>query len=65
MIIPKAHNGDIYSCEWNHINKALFASSGNDMCGRITDFNKPTNFTFLKGHIGPVNQITWHPTQYS
>ena len=54
----------MYCCEWNHISKTIFASCGNDAAVRITDFNKVEAGILLKGHMGPINQVAWHPTQY-
>ena len=61
----KEHTGEVYGCEWNHINKRKILSASYDRTIKLWDINMVTGSEKTFAHDFVVYQAIWHPTHES
>lgn len=60
----KEHSGEVFGCEWNHINKGKILSASYDRTIKLWDITAPASLaTFTHDFV--VYQAIWHPTHES
>lgn len=65
MRVFKEHKGEVFGCEWNHINKRKILSASYDATVKLWDINMVTGSDATFSHDAIVHQAIWHPTHDS
>ena len=56
------HQGEVFSCDWNHINKRQFLSASYDRSIKLWDVDSFASIaTYMHAFVAYSAQ--WHPTQ--
>lgn len=61
----KEHTGEVFSVEWNHLNKRKILSASYDRSIKVWDAQNPAQSEITFQHDFVVYAANWHPTHES